>query len=212
MRKNSSISRAYAFFAPAYDFFFGRVLEPGRRLAIQMLEPKPEQRILEVGVGTGMSLASYPHHTRVTGIDLAPEMLAKAQARIERGGLKHVDRLIPMDATNMQFEDNGFDAAICMYVVSVVPDPLRVMEEMSRVCKPGGKLVVVNHFKTNSPLIRAAEVALKPIHYMVRFRADLELEDFRNSVGLPLEKSRRANVMGYSTVLVFRNEAPTGTS
>lgn len=205
MTQSDRIAKSYAFFAPLYDLCFGKVLEAGRRTAVQLVEPKIGTRILEVGVGTGLSLASYPPHTRVTGIDVAPAMLAKAQARVERQGLQHVAALLRMDATAMEFEDNSFDAAICMYVVSVAPDPIRVVEEMRRVCKPDGKLVVVNHFRSHRRLVRMVEFLLRPFHRMVHFRSGLDLDDFTMSVQLPLEHVRQENLLGYSTVLVFRN-------
>lgn len=209
--------KAYTFFAPAYDLFFGKVLEPGRRAAITLAAPKTGDRILEVGVGTGLSLRSYPGDVKVTGIDLAPAMLDRARERVKRRGLRQVEALETMDAMDMRFEDSRFDTVICMYVVSVVPDPQRLMAEMQRVCKPGGKLVVVNHFQTRSALVRTAEWMLKPVHYLVRFRADLDLQAFTAAAQLPLEALRRANIMGYSTVLVFRNESeaeavPAGAS
>jgi phosphatidylethanolamine/phosphatidyl-N-methylethanolamine N-methyltransferase len=207
MMDSEAIGRSYAIFAPVYDLFFGKVLEPGRRAAIQLLEPKPGARILEVGVGTGLSLASYPAHTRVTGIDMSTAMLAKAQARVERQGLGHVEALLPMDATAMEFEDNSFDAAICMYVVSVVANPMRLLEEMRRVCRPDGKLIVVNHFRTEGRVLRLAEFLLKPLHHMVHFRSGLDLDEFTMSVRLPLEHVRQENLLGYSSVLVFRNTA-----
>jgi len=207
MTTTASMHKAYTFFAPVYDLFFGKVLEPGRRSAIALTVPCPGDRILEVGVGTGLSLSSYPDHVKVTGIDLAPAMLSKAQSRVKRRGLRHVEALETMDAMNMSFEDSRFDTVICMYVISVVPDPQRVMKEMKRVCKPGGKLVVVSHFRTESFLVRSAECFLKPIHFLVRFRADLDMQTFTESTGLPVESRQRANIMGYSTVLVFRNDA-----
>lgn len=202
------IKQAYGKFAPIYDLMFGPVLEQGRRKAVSGIGLQPGQRVLEVGVGTGLSLGAYPPDVRVTGIDLAPAMLERARARAARKGWTHVEGLHAMDATAMDLEDNSFDAVIAMYVVSVADDPLRVVSEMSRVCKEGGHLVIVNHFKTNSPLIRAAETVLKPIHRAVRFRSDLELDAFTSETGLIVERAVQANVCGYSTVLYCRNHGP----
>lgn len=204
-RDNESMSRAYRLFAPVYDLVFGPVLEPGRRRAVSSLAAAPGSRILEVGVGTGLSLAAYPANVRVTGIDLAPGMLAKARARVSRKRLSHVEELVPMDACAMRFEAARFDAVVAMYVVSVVDDPVRLVREMRRVCKPGGDIVIVNHFRTDSRLVRAAEVVLKPIHRLVRFRSDLDLSDFTRRTGLCVERAFPVNVMGYSTVLCCRN-------
>ena len=207
MTERDSIAKSYALFAPLYDLVFGKVLQPGRRSGIRLLEAEVGSRILEVGVGTGLSLASYPAHARVTGIDFSPAMLARAQARVDRLGLRQVESLLRMDATSMGFEDGSFDAVICMYVVSVVPHPMRLMEEMRRVCKPDGRLIVVNHFRTHGRVLRLAEFLLKPLHHMVHFRSGIDLDDFTLSAQLPLEQVRQENLLGYSSVLVFRNTA-----
>ncbi len=203
--KKQDMKQAYGAFAPVYDVFFGPVLEQGRRKAIRGIDLDPGQQILEVGIGTGLSLGAYPPDVCVTGIDLAPAMLDRAQARVERKRWAHVKGLHAMDAADLSFGDDTFDAVIAMYMISVVDDPLRVVQEMRRVCKPGGSLVIVNHFKTQSLGIRAAEALVKPLHRAVRFRADLDLEAFAEQAELAVERSVRANIFGYSTVLYCRN-------
>ncbi len=203
--ESQSIKSAYASFAPLYDFFFGMILEPGRRAAIRSLKLIPGSKVLEVGVGTGLSLHRYPREIGVDGIDIAPDMLAKARRRVERKGLSNVSGLHSMDARELEFEDNTFDAVVAMYVVSVTGEENRVVAEMKRVCKPDGIMVIVNHFRTESRLVRFAETLLRPIHKAVRFRADLDLDEFVNSNELNVEKSFRANIFGYSTVLCCRN-------
>jgi phosphatidylethanolamine/phosphatidyl-N-methylethanolamine N-methyltransferase len=204
-QESQAVERAYTSFAPLYDFFFGLVLEPGRRAAIRSLQLSPGDKVLEVGVGTGLSLHRYPREAHVEGIDLAVDMLAKAQRRVERKGLAQVKGLHAMDARALTFEDDSFDAVVAMYVVSVTGEEERVVGEMRRVCKPGGLLVIVNHFKTRSFFVRMAEVLLRPIHRAVRFRADLELDDFTRRTGLVVERSFRANIFGYSTILCCSN-------
>lgn len=204
---HQAMQRAYALFAPVYDLLFGSVLAHGRRAAVHGLGLHSGDRVLEVGVGTGLSLSDYPPDVRVTGIDLAPEMLARARARVSRQGLANVEALQTMDAGNLGFDAHTFDVVIAMYVVSVVDDPLQVVAEMRRVCKPGGKLVIVNHFRTRSRAIRAAEVFLKPLHRAVRFRSDLDLEMFKAQAALNVERALPVNVFGYSTVLYCRNGA-----
>lgn len=200
------MSRAYGFFAPVYDAFFGRILEQGRRRAVDSLSVGKGAKILEVGVGTGLALPFYPTDVRVTGIDLAPDMLSRARDLVRRKKLTHVEELLQMDACAMQFEDGTFDAVIAMYVVSVVDNPIRLMDEMRRVCKPGGAMIVVNHFHTTSPLIRSAEALLRPLHRLVKFRADLRLDEFTKRARLNVERCFPVNVMGYSTVLCCRND------
>ena len=204
-RGHDDMRRAYGRFAPFYDVLFGPVLEPGRRAAIRSMGLAPGDRVLEVGVGTGLSLAAYPSHVRVTGIDIAPGMLARAEARVARKRLTHVEGLHAMDASAMGFDAGAFDVVIAMYVVSVVEEPARVVAEMRRVCRPGGRLIIVNHFRTTSRLIRTAEVALRPLHRAIRFRADLELDAFVADNALDVEQTSSANIMGYSTVLCCRN-------
>lgn len=203
--KNTTVSNAYASFAPLYDLFFGRVLAPGRRAAIRTLDLPEGAGVLEVGVGTGLSLPLYPPHLRITGIDLSPEMLDRARQRVRDHHLDSIEALHLMNAQEMSFEADRFDAVIAMYVVSVADDPVRLVHEMKRVCRPGGTLIIVNHFETSSRMIRAAELLLKPIHRRVRFRADLNLDRFVRDAGLHVESTSRSNIFGYSTILRCRN-------
>jgi phosphatidylethanolamine/phosphatidyl-N-methylethanolamine N-methyltransferase len=154
MESVEQVGRAYRAFAPAYDAFFGAVLEPGRRAAIEGMDLRPGARVLEVGVGTGLSLAAYPRDVSVFGVDLAPEMLDRARRRVARKGLSQILELKVMDARALDYPDAHFDVVVAMYVVSVTPDPERMVSEMLRVCRPGGQLVIVNHFRTESSLVR----------------------------------------------------------
>ncbi len=163
--------------------------------------------MLEVGIGTGLSLPLYPRTVKVAGIDLSPEMLARARQRVERRKLGYVEELRAMDAQALDYDDDTFDAVIAMYVVSVAPEPLKVVEEMRRVCRPGGDMVIVNHFHTESRIVQALErYILKPLHHRVHFRADLDYQQFVRESGLQVEDAFRANLLGYSTVLRCRNE------
>ena len=127
---------------------------------MRIANDRPGQRILEVGVGTGLSLPHFRSDLRVTGIDVSAEMLEKGKRRTERMGLAHVEGLHLMDAENLEFPDNTFDAVLALYVASVVPDPARFAAEMRRVCIPGGTIVVVNHFTSENPLARFMEKRL----------------------------------------------------
>ena len=144
--------RTYRLFSGSYDIVFGPVFHPGRKEAVRIANDRPGQRILEVGVGTGLSLPHFRGDSRVTGIDVSAEMLEQAKRRTERLGLAHVEGLHLMDAENLEFADNSFDAVLGLYVASVVPDPARFAAEMRRVCIPGGTIVVVNHFTSENPV------------------------------------------------------------
>ena len=151
---------------------------PGRRAAMASLACRPGERVLEVCVGTGMSLPLYPRQVRVTGIDASRDMLARAAARVEAQGLSHVESLVQMDAGRLAFADGSFDKVALMFALSGLPDPLRAVREMQRVCRPGGTLVIVQHFRTASALMRACEILLAPTYRVMRYRADMNLERF----------------------------------
>ncbi|HVJ24137.1 MAG TPA: methyltransferase domain-containing protein, partial [Burkholderiales bacterium] len=135
-----AVKAAYRRYARIYDVVFGAVLQPGRNAVLQALKLKPGDRVLEVGVGTGLSLSLYPRDVRITGIDVSREMLERAQARVARAGLGNVDALLEMDAEQMAFPDASFDKVVAMYVVSVVARPARLLEELHRVCRPDGEI------------------------------------------------------------------------
>jgi len=147
--------RTYRLFSGSYDIVFGPVFHPGRKAAVRIANDRPGQHILEVGVGTGLSLPHFRADSRVTGIDVSEEMLAKARRRAERRRLSHIEGLHLMDAEHLEFPDNSFDAVLALYVASVVPNPARFAAEMRRVCIPGGTIVVVNHFTSENPAARS---------------------------------------------------------
>src|SRR6476660_9642540 len=147
---NDLVSRVYENLASVYDFTFGPALHPGRVDAIRRMGIRAGDRVLEVGVGTGINVALYPRDCAVTGIDLSSSMLEKARERIARKGVRNV-RLLQMDAANLKFADDSFDIVYAPYVISVVPDPVAVTREMRRVCRPGGRIVILNHFRSSNP-------------------------------------------------------------
>src|SRR5258706_15865202 len=130
-------------------------------------------RLLEVGVGTGINARLYPRNCLVTGIDLSSQMLEKARARVQRQGLRNI-RLLEMDAAHLTFADDSFDIVYAPYVISVVPDPVQVVREMRRVCKPGGKIIIVNHFRSANPILSRLERAMSPLTVHVGFKSDLD--------------------------------------
>jgi phosphatidylethanolamine/phosphatidyl-N-methylethanolamine N-methyltransferase len=140
----ANVERAYARWAPIYDLVFGAVFDRGRRAAIMAAE-RIGGRILEVGVGTGISLPDYARANRLVGVDLSEPMLRKAQARVVEHGLRNVEALAVMDATRLALADQSFDVVVAQYVITAVPDPEATLDEFARVIRPGGEIVLVNH-------------------------------------------------------------------
>src|SRR6266511_1659344 len=149
--ENDFVNGVYEKLASVYDFTFGPTLHPGRVDAINRMNIQPGDRVLEVGGGTGINAGLYPRSCSVTGVDLSSSMLEKARDRIARKGVRNV-RLLQMDAANLKFADDMFDIVYAPYVISVVPDPVAVAREMRRVCRPGGRIVILNHFRSKSRL------------------------------------------------------------
>ena len=200
--------RTYRLFSGSYDLVFGPVFHPGRKEAVRIANDRPGQRILEVGVGTGLSLPHFRADSRVTGIDVSAEMLDKAKRRTGRLGLAHVEGLHLMDAENLEFTDNSFDAVLALYVASVVPDPARFAAEMRRVCIPGGTIVVVNHFTSENPLTRFMEKRLARLAKHIGFHADFPFDQFRCESRLSIREVRPSNLFGYWKLLRCVNEKP----
>ncbi len=200
-----SIKSAYRRYARVYDALFGPIFHPARKLIVQSLNARPGDRVLEVGVGTGLSLPLYRDDARVVGIDISTEMLDKARQRVRERSLSQVEAVLEMDAEHMDFPDNSFDKVVAMYVVSVVPDPARLVDEMRRVCKPGGEIYIVNHFRSRNPLIGASEELMSPLSKLAGFRPDLDLDQFLESTQLNVVEACRANLFGYWKVLRCRN-------
>ena len=197
------VTRVYSVLSKVYDGAFDWALGPGRREAVAALDVQPGDHVLEVGVGTGLSLPLFPSGCRVTGIDITPSMLEKARERtVETRGIT-VDLTI-MDARRLDFADCTFDHVLAPYVVSVVPEPEQVMQEMARVCRPGGSVVVVNHFRSPGRVLGAVEGLLSPLSQWVGFRLDLPVETAMRSAGLELVGIQRVNLLGLWRLLVFR--------
>jgi phosphatidylethanolamine/phosphatidyl-N-methylethanolamine N-methyltransferase len=200
--------RTYRLFSGSYDIVFGPVFHPGRKDAVRIANDRPGQRILEVGVGTGLSLPHFRPDSRVTGIDVSAEMLAKARRRAERRRLTHVEGLHVMDAENLEFADSSFDAVLALYVASVVPNPARFADEMRRVCIPGGTIVVVNHFTSENLLLRLIEKRLGRLARHIGFHADFPFDAFRRDSRLSIREVRPSNLFGYWKLLRCVNEKP----
>jgi phosphatidylethanolamine/phosphatidyl-N-methylethanolamine N-methyltransferase len=191
--ENDFVARVYENIAWFYDLTFGPTLHPGRVDAIERMGIKPGDRVLEVGVGTGINAALYPADCAVTGIDFSSSMLEKAHDRIARKGLGNV-RLLQMDAQNMKFADDSFDIVYAPYVISVVPDPVAVTREMQRVCRPGGKIIILNHFRSKSRLGSWLEKIIAPFTLYLGFKSDLDLPAFLVQANLKPVSIEKVNI------------------
>jgi phosphatidylethanolamine/phosphatidyl-N-methylethanolamine N-methyltransferase len=200
-----AIEHAYRRYARVYDFCFGAIFQPGRKAIIERMACEPGEQILEVGVGTGLSLPLYPRDVSVTGIDISRDMLVQAQARKEREGLDHVEQLLVMDAEEMAFGDSSFDRVVAMHVASVVPHPERLVEEMRRVCKPNGSLFFVNHFHSGNPVLGGIESLLAPLSRQLGFRPDFSLDGFLEETGLVAMHTSPVNLFHFCTMVEVRN-------
>ena len=191
--ENDFVNRVYEKLANVYDVVFGPTLHPGRLVAIDRMAINPGDRVLEVGVGTGINTSLYPPKCHVTGIDLSSSMLEKARERVKREGLRNV-RLIEMDAASLTFADDSFDIVYAPYLVSVVPDPVQVAREMRRVCKPGGKIIILNHFRSANPVLSHVERAISPFTVHIGFKSDLDLPGFLAQAELKPISIEKVNV------------------
>jgi phosphatidylethanolamine/phosphatidyl-N-methylethanolamine N-methyltransferase len=198
-------SKLYSELAPLYDKVFGKIFYSRLERVIEDLDIPPGAKILEVGAGTGTSFPAYPTHCEITGVDLAPDMLARARQKIQKNGWSHF-KVLEMDALDLQFPDNTFDYVMAFHVVTVVPDPIRMIAEANRVCKPGGRIVIVNHFTSEVPFLGTLTLALDPITRWLGWRTDLKLKPFIETSNLKVEKIYKITKTSLYTVLLFRKE------
>jgi phosphatidylethanolamine/phosphatidyl-N-methylethanolamine N-methyltransferase len=176
--ENHFVEGVYDKLAKVYDLFFGPTLHPGRLRAIKRMNIQPGERVLEVGVGTGINLDLYPRDAAITGIDYTASMLEKARERAAKREEGEPIRLLQMDAADLRFAENAFDIVYAPYLISVVPDPVKVAQEMQRVCRPGGRIIFLNHFLSPNPLLSRVERLISPATIHIGFKSDLDLPAF----------------------------------
>ena len=191
--ENDFVEGVYDKLAKVYDLFFGPTLHPGRLKAIQRMNIQAHERVLEVGVGTGINLSLYPRDCTITGIDFSGSMLEKARERLARKELQNI-RLLQMDAADLKFADNAFDIVYAPYLISVVPDPLQVAREMRRVCRPGGRIIFLNHFLSPNPLLSRTERLISPFTIHIGFKADLDMPAFLAQADLQPISIEKVNI------------------
>ncbi|MEK7702659.1 MAG: methyltransferase domain-containing protein [Nitrospirota bacterium] len=200
-----SIDRIYSFYSGFYDLVWNKVFHESRGEGVSLLDLKGGERILDVGVGTGLSLLFYPNTCKVVGIDFCGAMLQKGRDLILRNRYSHID-LYEMDAMKMDFPDNHFDAVFSAYTISVVPDPSRVIDEMIRVSKKGGKLVFLNHFKNENRFISSCEKMISPLTEKMGFRADLDLSTLFSGKPVSVDQKHRVKPFNYWNLVSCTNQ------
>lgn len=203
--ENHFVEGAYKRLASVYDVFFGPPLHPGRLRAIKRMAIKPGDRVLEVGVGTGINTSLYPRGCSVTGVDLSASMLEKARERVAREGLDHV-RLLEMDAADLKFADESFDIVYASYFINCVPDPLRVAAEMKRVCRKGGLIIYLNHFRSRHVIAQSFERLISPLTIHIGFTSDFDLPGFLAQTDLKPVSIEKVNVPRLCTLLACVKE------
>jgi phosphatidylethanolamine/phosphatidyl-N-methylethanolamine N-methyltransferase len=198
--ENDFVERVYEKLASVYDLVFGPTLHPGRLEAIRQMAIRTGDSVLEVGVGTGINLPLYPASCAITGIDLSTSMLEKAHERIVDQGLRNC-RVTAMDAAAMTLPDDSFDIVYAPYLISVVPDPVQVAREMRRVCRPGGRIVILNHFKSSNRLLSRVETAISPLTVHIGFKSDLDLHGFLTQAELTPQSIEKVNLLKMWTLV-----------
>lgn len=200
-----SVIKAYARWAPVYDFSFGPVADAGRKRAIDIINTR-KGSLLEVGVGTGVALPRYAPDITVTGIDLSPAMLRIARQRIRDRKLDNIAGIYEMDASDLHFEDASFDTVVAMYVMTVVPDPVKVLTELERVCAPGGEVVIVNHFAQDHGIRGWVESFMAPAARALGWHPDFRSETITDITTLDLIETVKLKPFGLFTMLRFRKD------
>ncbi|MCU0912065.1 MAG: methyltransferase domain-containing protein [Rhodobacteraceae bacterium] len=200
-----AVKSSYARWAPIYDRTFGAATKAGRRAAVAHLNRRGGH-VLEVGVGTGLALPLYDPTVRVTGIDYSAEMLAKAQDKVSELELSNVT-LHRMDARSLDFPDASFDAVAAMHILSVVPEPERVMAEIARVLKPGGQVVVTNHFARERGVLAWLERVAAPLENLLGWHSDFDKARILGEPSLVVDEERELPPAGIMTFLALRKAA-----
>ena len=205
-----AVENTYARWAPVYDRTFGVITDAGRRRAVTYINDH-EGPLLEVGVGTGLSLPHYRRNLDVTGIDFSHEMLTKAQVKVDELKLTQVKELRQMDARKLDFPDNHFGMIAAMHVLSVVPEPEKVMAEIVRVCRPGGKVVITNHFMRDSGVLAMIERVSAKFPNLLGWHSDFRVETILSEPDLSVETQQTLPPMGMMTFLVLHKKRSAGT-
>lgn len=200
------VRNTYRRYAPIYDLLFSKFFQEGWQLATRIINENASKnaKILEVGVGTGASLPFYRADLHITGVDISPEMLQKAQKKIAADKVLANVRLLEMNAERLEFESDSFDWVVAMHVVSVVADVNNFLEEIHRVCKPGGDIIILNHFSSESPVAKWMEKGISKFHKFCGFHADFPVGPLLDYPHFKLVRSYKTNFLGYWKLLHFK--------
>ncbi|WP_322514191.1 class I SAM-dependent methyltransferase [Rhodopseudomonas palustris] len=203
----AGVAKAYARWAPIYDMVFGKVFDSGRQSTIAVADAIGG-RVLDVGVGTGLSLSDYSKTTRLCGVDISEPMLRRAHERVRTLNLTNVETLAVMDAKNLAFPENFFDAVVAQYVITAVPDPEATLDDFIRVLKPGGELILVNHIGAESGPRKLFELAFAPLARRLGWRPEFPWARLVNWAarhgGVELAERRPMPPMGHFSLIRYR--------
>ena len=199
-------SRIYSDLAHFYDFTFGRAFADHEHEVIESLNLRPGQQVLEVGIGTGTSLDGYPPYVHVIGVDPSADMLTHAMQKIRENGLRHAE-VRQGDALRLAFPDDSFDDVLTFHVISVVPDPVQMMREMVRVCKPGGRVVIVNHFASPNPFLYVVNTIINPITKLLGWTMRLRARDILEGENITVERLERVARFSLHTLIIARKNS-----
>jgi phosphatidylethanolamine/phosphatidyl-N-methylethanolamine N-methyltransferase len=197
------MEKLYSFYCPFYDWVFGKLLGPGRRKAFNYLSRRPNQKVLEIGVGPGSTLEFYPPRTELVGIDISAAMIEQARkkaANLNSGSRFHLE---VMDATNLEFPDNHFDVVMAAYVITTVQDPHKVCREILRVTKPGGQIIAINHTRSqNGSLWGRVEDMMAPVFVRIGFTTDLDVIKVMKKVGISVHQAVPCNLLNTGRIIM----------
>ncbi len=203
----SYMEKLYSFYCPFYDWVFGKLLGPGRRQAFNYISRRPDQKVLEIGVGPGSTLEFYPPRTDFVGIDISAKMIREAKkkaANLNSGSRFHLE---VMDATTLDFPDNTFDVVMAAYVITTVQDPHRVCREIHRVVKPGGQIIAVNHTRSeNGSLWGRVEDIMAPVFVRLGFTTDLDVIKVMKETGINVHQTVRCNLLNTGRIIMGSKE------
>ncbi len=185
--------KIYSLYSHFYDSFFGRIFHPGRQIANELMDVQPGEKILEVGVGTGISLPLYPKYAKVVGIDISQDMIKQAEKRKQELSLFNI-RLSIMDASKMAFKDGCFDKAIAAHSITVILEPVETLKEMKRVCKKDAEFFFLNYTGSNNKLIAMFEKAISPILNKLGLGKAIDLEELLCSTNFKIVFRKGVNI------------------